>query len=251
MAREAARLGWIGDLEGTGVGPAVSKPSSITGEVTMASGEIAFHAPDALAGGAALESGLVERCRRGDAHAFARLVALHEGMVFNLAARLLGDVEEARDASQDVFLQVYRTLGRFEGRSSLKTWIYRIVVNNCRNRQRWWRRRRKDRSLSLESMTPADEARAAAGDKRRLSPYDHVRLGERARRVQAALGRLSFDHRAILLLREVEGLSCEAIGGALGLPQGTVKSRLSRARESLRVALGGTPGEDETERRAE
>jgi len=204
----------------------------------MASGEMAFHAAEALGGGATPETGLVEQCRRGDAQAFARLVALHEGMVFNLAARLLGDGEEARDVSQDVFLQVYRTLGRFEGRSSLKTWIYRIVVNQCRNRQRFWRRRRKDRSCPLETLTPADEARMNARQDE-SSPYDQLRLRERAQKVQQALLRVSFDHRAILLLKEVEGLSCEDIAGALGLATGTVKSRLSRARESLRASLVG------------
>ena len=113
----------------------------------MASGSSRSASAERLARHGRVERGLVELCRRGDPQAFARLVALHEGMVFNLAARLLGDAEEARDLSQDVFLQVYRTLGRFEGRSSLKTWIYRIVVNQCRNRQRWWRRRRRERCL--------------------------------------------------------------------------------------------------------
>src|SRR5262245_50947421 len=130
----------------------------------MASGEMALRSADTLAGTtAAAERGLVDLCRQGDPEAFARLVALHEGMVFNLAARLLGDGEEAKDLSQDVFLQVYRTLGRFEGRSSLKTWIYRIVVNQCRNRQRWWRRRRRERSCPLDDLSPSDQARASAG----------------------------------------------------------------------------------------
>lgn len=202
----------------------------------MSAGEVALRTADALAVGASSERGLVQLCRQGDGEAFGRLVALHEGMVFNLAARLLGDAEEARDISQDVFLQVYRTLGRFEGRSSLKTWIYRIVVNQCRNRQRWWRRRRRDRACSIETLTPADEARitaAGAAD----GPFEAVRRGEQARRVQAALLGLSFEHRAILLLREVECLSCEDIASALGLPQGTVKSRLARAREALRRRL--------------
>ena len=87
-------------------------------------------------------------------------MALHEAMVFNLAARLLGDVEEARDVAQEVFLQVYRTLGRFEGRSSLKTWIYRIVVNQCHNRRRWWRRRARDRSRPIDELTAAEDAAA-------------------------------------------------------------------------------------------
>jgi RNA polymerase sigma-70 factor (ECF subfamily) len=155
-------------------------------------------------------------------------------MVFNLAGRLLGDPEEAKDVAQDVFLQVYRTLGRFEGRSSLKTWIYRIVVNQCHNRQRFWRRRKKDRSRPLDELTRTDEARLVAVEP---GPFEQVRCQERSRRVQAALLGLSFDHRAILLLREVEGLSCEVIAATLGVAEGTVKSRLSRAREAMRIRL--------------
>ncbi len=198
--------------------------------------EMALQSVPALAGPASAESALVELCRRGDARAFERLVALHERMVYNLAARLLGDAEEARDLSQDVFLQVYRTLGRFEGRSSLATWIFRIVVNQCRNRQRWWRRRRKDRACPIEALTPADEARLTAAGKPD-GPYEQARRREEAVRVQKALEGVSFEHRAILLLREVECLSCEEIAVALGVPQGTVKSRLSRAREALRQRL--------------
>jgi RNA polymerase sigma-70 factor (ECF subfamily) len=198
--------------------------------------EMALQSAHALAGQAGAESALVELCRRGDARAFERLVGLHERMVYNLAARLLGDAEEARDLSQDVFLQVYRTLGRFEGRSSLATWIFRIVVNQCRNRQRWWRRRRKDRVCPIEVLTPADEARLTAAGKPD-GPYEQARRREEALRVQKALEGVSFEHRAILLLREVECLSCEEIAVALGVPQGTVKSRLSRAREALRQRL--------------
>jgi RNA polymerase sigma-70 factor, ECF subfamily len=205
------------------------------GGIAMAAGDIAFHPAEALAGPVALERGLVEECRRGDAHAFARLVALHEGMVFNLAARLLGETEEARDVAQEVFLQVFRTLGRFEGRSSLKTWIYRIVVNQCRNRQRWWRRRRKERSCPIDDLTSADEMRLAQHGPE--GPIERMERRERARGVQRALARLCFDHRAVLLLREVEGLSCEQIAATLSIPEGTVKSRLSRARDALRLAL--------------
>ena len=202
----------------------------------MATGEMSLRSAEVLPGNAP-DQALVERCRQGDPTAFARLVALHEGMVFNLAARLIGDAEEAKDVAQDVFLQVYRTLGRFEGRSSLKTWIYRIVVNQCHNRHRWWRRRRKACSRPLEELTPADQARLVAGDRGQPSPYEEVRRRERSGRVQAALLGLSFDHRAILLLREVEELSCEAIAATLGIPEGTVKSRLARAREVLRARL--------------
>ena len=222
----------------------MSKGQKIGAEVAMSAGEMALPSADALAASPGAETGLIELCRRGDGQAFARLVALHERMVFNLALRLLGDPEEAKDLSQDVFLQVYRMLGRFEGRSSLKTWIYRIVVNQCRNRQRWWRRRKRDRTSPLETLTAVDEAKLSDAE-RHDGPYEHMRRTEQARRVQEALAGLSFEHRAILLLREVECLSCEDVATTLGLPEGTVKSRLARAREALRRRLLPMLGERE------
>lgn len=200
----------------------------------MASGEMALSSLDALAEPIGREARLLERCLAGDAEAFAGLVALHEGMVFNLAARLLGDLEEARDLAQEVFLQVHRTLKGFQGRSSLKTWIYRIVVNQCHNRRRFWRRRRKEQCLPLHELGPRDQARlVAAGDE----PEVELARRERTERLQGALLALPFAHRTVLLLREVEGLSCEEIAQALGVPPGTVKSRLARARDRLRRQL--------------
>src|SRR5262245_52691633 len=188
--------------------------------------------------GALHEHDLVASCRTGDAEAFARLVRLHEAMVVNLAGRLLGDVEEARDVAQEVFLQVHKRLASFEGRSSLKTWIYRIAVNQCHNRRRFWHRRRRDRELPLDERLVATPllpgARPAAE-----SPYDETLRLERARRVQAALLELRFEHRSVLVLREIEGLSCDEVAKALGVPEGTIKSRLSRAREAMRRKLAG------------
>jgi RNA polymerase sigma-70 factor (ECF subfamily) len=208
----------------------------------MGAGEFTLESAERLPAGVAADSDLVELCRRGDTEAFARLVALHERMVFNLASRLLGDAEEARDLSQEVFLQVYRHLGRFEGRSSLKTWIYRIVVNLCHNRRRFWHRRRAEKSCPLESLTPAEEAKVSAARPSMVSdPFDQLERSERARRVQEALMQVPFHHRTVLVLREVEGLSCEAIATALGLPEGTVKSRLARGREALRTRLNPIP----------
>lgn len=207
----------------------------------MGAGEVSLVELDALAG-PARDRELVARCRGGDPAAFARLVALHEGMVFNLSARLLGDGEEARDVAQEVFLQVYRQLGRFEGRSSLKTWIYRIVVNHCHNRRRFWQRRGRDKQEVL------DEQFAATGEGRAAwpgNPYEETRRRERSARVQQALLELSFEQRSVLVLREVEGLSCEEVATALGIPDGTVKSRLSRAREALRQRLAGLLEEGE------
>ena len=212
----------------------MSKSSGRSGGITVGAEEIPLESTEALTG-PVQDRQLLARCREGHPEAFARLVALHEGMVFNLAARLLGDREEARDVAQDVFLQVYRTLARFEGRSSLRTWIYRIVVNQCQNRRRFWRRRRRDKEESLVEGIEASEAgRQGSGW---ASPFDETLRRERASRVQAALLELSFDHRTVLVLRELEGLCCEEIATLLGVADGTVKSRLSRAREALRRRL--------------
>jgi RNA polymerase sigma-70 factor, ECF subfamily len=204
-------------------------------EIAMSAGEIPLEV-DALAA-PTCERELVERCRGGDAAAFGRIMAMHEGMVFNLAARLLGDGEEARDVAQEVFLLVYRRLSRFEGRSSLKTWIYRIVVNQCHNRRRFWHRHGRDKEQELDEQWAAPDD--ASKGEWLASPYEQARSHERSAVVQKALLELSFEQRSVLVLREVEGLSCEEVAAALGIPDGTVKSRLSRAREALRQRLTG------------
>jgi RNA polymerase sigma-70 factor (ECF subfamily) len=209
--------------------------------VAMGAGELPLEA-EALAGPAA-DRELVAQCRRGDEEAFARLVALHEGMVFSLSARLLGSAEEAHDVAQEVFLLVYRRLGRFEGRSSLRTWIYRIVVNQCHNRRRFWHRRQRHKEAPIDEGLATVPAPGSWPVLSGSNPYEEARRRERARRVQQALLELSFEHRAVLLLREVEGLSGEETSAALGIAEGTVKSRLSRAREALRQKLAGMLGE--------
>jgi RNA polymerase sigma-70 factor (ECF subfamily) len=201
--------------------------------ITVGTGEMSLGARSIP--GVVPEGELVASCRTGDPEAFAQLVRLHEGMVVSLAARLLGEVEEARDVAQEVFLQVYKRLSAFEGRSSLRTWIYRIAINQCHNRRRFWHRRRRDRERPLDDvvLTAASPVmgRHAAG------PYEETLRHERAQRVQAALLELRFEQRAVLVLREVQGLTCEEVAAALGVPEGTVKSRLSRAREALKIRL--------------
>ena len=96
------------------------------------------------------EAMLIQRCAAGEQVACAELVATHERMVYQLAYHLLGDRDEALDLSQEVFLRVFRTLPSFRGQSALKTWIYRIAINQARNRQRWWRRRRRGDQVQLE-----------------------------------------------------------------------------------------------------
>ncbi len=155
-------------------------------------------------------------------------------MVVQLATNLLGDREEALDLSQEVFLRVFRTIHRFRGQSALRTWIYRIAVNQARNRHRFWRRRHRADQVSLDAHVAAHGDCLPAGD---AWPDRVLARKELAGRLQHALADLPFDQRTAIVLREVDGLSYEEIAFSLGIAVGTVKSRLTRARQVLRVAL--------------
>jgi len=181
------------------------------------------------------EAVLVRRCAAGDDEACAALVADHQRMVFQLAFHLLGEYEEARDLSQDVFLQVFRTIDRFRGQSALSTWIYRIAVNQARNRQRWWRRRHRAEQVSLDEHLEK-HGDQVLGD---VSSEPDRALGrqELASTVWQALDSLPFDQRTAVVLREIDGLSYDEIAFSLGVAVGTVKSRLTRGREALRARL--------------
>ncbi|MGE5837046.1 MAG: sigma-70 family RNA polymerase sigma factor [Acidobacteriota bacterium] len=187
--------------------------------------------PDA----ASADWALVQQCASGDEDACTRLVTDHQRMVYQLGLHLLGDPQEAADLSQEVFLRIFRTLAQFRGQSTLRTWIYRIVVNQASNRQRWWRRRRRAQQVALDEHTAAHgelpESRSYA------MPDQVLQQREIAGRVWQALDQLPFDQRAVIVLREIDGLSYEEIASSLGVAVGTVKSRLARARGSLRAAL--------------
>lgn len=183
----------------------------------------------------AVEADLVRRCAAGDQVACADLVTTHERMVYQLSYHLLGSREEALDLSQEVFLRVFRTLATFRGQSSLRTWIYRIVINQARNRQRWWRRRRQGDQVSLDQHLQVHgelpQRNESAGPDRMLARK------QAAARLWAAMERLPFDQRTAIVLREFDGLSYEEIAFSLDVAVGTVKSRLTRARQALRADL--------------
>lgn len=190
------------------------------------------------------EQALVARCLAGDAAAFDDLVEMHGAMVYNLAYRQLGDRDEALDLSQEVFLRVYKSLSSFRGESSLKTWIFRIVINLSRNRQKWWRARRRDQTVSLDAPEEHGDASGGATRADRLSdgrkgPEEHAENRDLQRLVSQAMEELSFEHRQILVLRDMEDLSYDEIAAVLGMSEGTVKSRLSRARAQLKQVLQG------------
>jgi len=183
---------------------------------------------------AGTEAALIQRCAAGEEAAFADLMGEHQRMVVQLAMNLLGDRDEALDLSQEVFLRVFRTIHRFRGQSSLRTWIYRIAVNQARNRHRFWRRRHRADQVSLDAHV-AQHGDSISGPE--AWPDRVFAQKELARRLQHALDHLPFDQRTAVVLREIDGLSYEEIAFSLGVAVGTVKSRLTRARRALRLAL--------------
>src|SRR5918993_1758521 len=179
------------------------------------------------------EAALIQRCAAHDEDACAELVAEHQRMVYQLSLNLLGDHNEALDLSQEVFLRVFRTIHSFRGQSALRTWIYRIVINQARNRQRWWRRRHKSQQVSLDEHIEQNGEMAEQGDAG--APDRALDRKELAARIATALDALPFDQRTAIVLREVDGLSYEEIAFSLGVTLGTVKARLTRARQALRA----------------
>jgi RNA polymerase sigma-70 factor (ECF subfamily) len=178
---------------------------------------------------------LVRGLREGCESAYETLVERFQQPVFNLVSRLLKDPGEACDVAQEVFLKVFRKIGSFRGESSLKTWIYRIAVNEAHNRSRWHIRHR-GQEVALESgeETAGCRERLAAP---RSSPYEFVLDRERRSLVEAALADLNPSYRTAIVLRDIEDLNYDEIAEILQIPLGTVKSRILRGREALRREL--------------
>ena len=163
------------------------------------------------------DAALVGRSVAGDAAAFEALVLRYEGLLFGVALRMLGDYDEARDATQAAFIKAYRKLRSFDPRYRFFSWIYRILLNECLNAQR-------DRRLH-EPIAPE---LPAVG-----TPLDHLESSERRHRVQQALLTLPADYRQVVVLRHFAELSYDDIAATLGIPVKTVKSRLYTARQRL------------------
>jgi RNA polymerase sigma-70 factor, ECF subfamily len=184
------------------------------------------------------EAMLIARLRVGDLSAFDDLVRYFERPVYGVCLRLLGDAEDARDAAQETFLKIYRGLNSFRGESGLKTWIYRIAINQAMNQQRWWKRRRRDETVSLElSRKGSDITLESSLCDASASPETRAIEQEREKKILRALSEVQKDYRAALILREIEELSYEEIAETLEISIGTVKSRIARGREELRRKL--------------
>ena len=177
---------------------------------------------------------LVLRAKQGDQAAFEQLVVDNQNKVYSLALRLIGDREEAADQAQEAFLKAWQGLNAFQGESSFSTWLYRLTANVCIDYLR-----RRNRRLGVESAVSLDDEEAGWAEPAdwEQDPHRKLEASERGRALARGLEQLPEHQRRPLILRELSGMSYQEIAQALDLDLGTVKSRIARARLSLRKIL--------------
>ena len=180
---------------------------------------------------------LVLRLKEGEEAAFSEVFHLYKDMVYTLCCKLLSDKGEALDVTQEVFMILLRKIAGFRGECSLKTWLYRVTVNQAANRNRWWRRRGRSQTLSLGIPLEGTNGTIVELPDASRTPEQLLCSSELQAALQQGLRSLPFDQRVALALREVEGLTYEEIAEVTGTHIGTVKSRIARGRERLRVFL--------------
>ena len=184
------------------------------------------------------EAGFIEKLKSGDPEAFDRLVTRYSQDIYAVLLRLTEDPEEAGDLTQETFVSALKSIKGFRGDAELRSWLIRIAINNSRNRFRWWKRRRRDRTISLDatigdSQTTVGEM-IESGVK---NPEDVAIRLERERSLRQAMTEIQDIYREAIVLCDIEGYSYEEIGQMLEINIGTVKSRIARGREELRRKL--------------
>jgi RNA polymerase sigma-70 factor (ECF subfamily) len=174
--------------------------------------------------------------RAGIEEAYEELISRYEQPVYSVVYRLLGNQTDACDVVQDVFLKVFRGVNSFREQSSLRTWIYRIAVNEAHNHRRWWARHCR-REISLENDGSEHEAPVDFAADPGRSPYDQALDGETRALIEQALMKINPVFRVAVVLRDIQNLSYEEIAEILQVSLGTVKSRIVRGRDALRREL--------------
>jgi RNA polymerase sigma-70 factor (ECF subfamily) len=183
---------------------------------------------------------LVDRFKNGDQSAFDEMVSRYWDRIYAMVNQLLRNQQDAEEVTQDAFIRAHRGLVNFRGDSAFSTWLYQIATNLARNRYWYWWRRKRDKSISFDAPLSADNDTTLAEiiPAELETPEDATITQELVTNIAAAMEKLSAKHREILILRNIKNLSYEEIAAILSISVGTVKSRIARARESLRAKLG-------------
>ena len=176
---------------------------------------------------------LIAECLGGRRDAFGELVARYQARLYNAAARLVGNPEDAADVVQDAFLNAYQSLHSFKGDAEFFTWLYRIAFNTAISQKR-----KKRAVVSLDGKGGSDPTREPTDESEYVRPGAELERTEDEARLRDALSRLSTEHRDVLVMKDLDGLKYEEMADVLGVPVGTVRSRLHRARLELRDLLG-------------
>jgi RNA polymerase sigma-70 factor (ECF subfamily) len=183
---------------------------------------------------------LVDRFKSGDQSAFNEMVSRYWDRIYAMVHQLLRNPQDAEEVTQDAFIRAHRGLVNFRGDSAFSTWLYQIATNLARNRYWYWWRRKRDQSISIDAPVSSenDTTLAEMIPAELETPEDATVTQELITSIATGMEKLSAKHREILILRNVKNLSYEEIADILGISVGTVKSRIARARESLRAKLG-------------
>ncbi len=178
----------------------------------------------------------INRAKEGDMEAFSRLVETYENRILNYCYRMLGNRFDAEDATQEVFVKLYRFFGSYAGNSAFSTWLYKIASNVCLDMLRKSKRTHKD-TVSIHQYSTEGEEFALPIEDSGPTPYQSAQMNEAQRALMEALEKLSEEQKKVIILRDIEGLSYEEIAEITGTAAGTVKSRINRARQALKKLL--------------
>ncbi|HEY4181695.1 MAG TPA: sigma-70 family RNA polymerase sigma factor [Kofleriaceae bacterium] len=192
-----------------------------------------------------VERALIRRLRDRDERAFRELLELHRDRVFNITYRMLGNRSEAEDIAQEVFITVFKTIDSFREESKFSTWLYRVAVNHTKNRIKYLARRHERKHESVDERSEETNGATSGSPARIAQPDKALQTAQSEKLIQEAIAALDDDQRTVVVLRDIEELSIEEICEITGLPDGTVKSRLHRARLVLRKKLQRLEGNHE------
>ncbi len=184
---------------------------------------------------------LIRRLKEHDERAFTEFVTAYQNQIYNLVFRMLGNQQEAEDLAQEVFVTVFKNIESFRGDCRLSTWLYRIATNHCRNRIKYLSRRKTQEHREYQdelARTQPQSAVAGQPTTGQVARPDQLAEGRQMEKlIQQAIRELDDDHREVIVLRDIQNLAYQEICEITGLPQGTVKSRLHRARLALKEKL--------------